>query len=84
MKVTPLKEWIDRGDNDHYVIKRLKESDGYLTPANLKKMKDAGKKYLGKNKISILDGQMTESIARSWYGKYLRRYQELSWANYKN
>ena len=49
VKITPLQKWIDRGDNNHYVVKRLKNADQVLTDATLKKMKDQGKKYLGKD-----------------------------------
>lgn len=46
---TPLDEWIARGKNGHYVVKRLKNADKVLNPANLKKMKAAGKEMAGKN-----------------------------------
>ena len=32
VKLTPLTEWINRGENKHYVIKRLKNSEAILTP----------------------------------------------------
>lgn len=48
VQLTPLKEWIDRGDNGHYVIKRLKNADKVLTPEILQKMKQIGEKYKGK------------------------------------
>lgn len=46
---TPLDEWIARGKDSHYVVKRLKDADKILTPSNLKKMKLAGKRMIGKN-----------------------------------
>lgn len=49
VKMTPLKKWIDRGDNAHYVIKRLKNPDAHITPESLKKIKALGKQYLGKD-----------------------------------
>ncbi|MBX9853693.1 MAG: YiiX family permuted papain-like enzyme [Cytophagaceae bacterium] len=49
VKITPLEKWIDRGDNDHYVVKRLKNADKVLTNTTLKKMKDQGKRYIGKD-----------------------------------
>ena len=49
VKLTPLKEWINRGENKHYVIKRLKNADKILTQEVLVKMKKAGEKYKGKN-----------------------------------
>jgi uncharacterized protein YycO len=49
VKLTKLNEWIRRGENSHYVVKRLKDSDKHLTNENLKKMKDFGEKFKGKN-----------------------------------
>lgn len=49
VKITPLEKWINRGDNGHYVIKRLKDSKKYLTVKNVEKMKRNGSLYLGKN-----------------------------------
>lgn len=47
--LTKLNDWIERGENSHYVVKRLKDSDKLLTNENLKKMKDFGEKFKGKN-----------------------------------
>lgn len=44
----PLEQWIDRGVNDHFVIKRLKNYKQHLTGNNLKKMKEEGMKFKGK------------------------------------
>jgi cell wall-associated NlpC family hydrolase len=49
VKLTPLKEWIDRGENGYYVIKRMKNSDKVLNEQALKKMKKVGEKYKGKD-----------------------------------
>lgn len=49
VQTTPLNQWITRGKDSHYVVKRLKDADKVLTSDNLKKMKSAGKKMLGKN-----------------------------------
>ena len=49
VKMTLLNEWISRGKNGHFVIKRLKKSDEVLTPEALIKMKEVGEKYNGKN-----------------------------------
>ena len=49
VKLTPLNQWINRGDKGHYVIKRLKNADEILTPDVLRKMKTLGEKYKGKN-----------------------------------
>lgn len=48
VKLTPLKEWISRGENGHYVIKRLKNADQVLTSSTLNKMKQIGERYKGK------------------------------------
>lgn len=47
VKLTPLQQWIDRGRNGHFVVKRLR-SAAHLTPAVLKRMRSAGEKYRGK------------------------------------
>lgn len=49
VKLTPLDEWIKRGENGHCVVKRLKNADTLLTPLAVSKMKKAGEKYLGKD-----------------------------------
>jgi len=48
VKLTPLKDWINRGYKSHYVIKRLKNSDDVLTPSILSKMKKIGERFKGK------------------------------------
>lgn len=49
VKMTPLREWIQRGKNGHYVIKRLKKSDQLLSPQVLKKMEQTGRPFLGRS-----------------------------------
>jgi len=49
VKLTPLKDWIKRGENGHYVVKRIKNSQNLLTPETLVKMKQIGEKYTGKD-----------------------------------
>ncbi|MFN8416996.1 MAG: YiiX family permuted papain-like enzyme [Cytophagaceae bacterium] len=49
VKSTPLEKWIARGENHHYVIKRLKNADEVLTSQVLLKMKKEGEKMNGKN-----------------------------------
>jgi uncharacterized protein YycO len=49
VKTTPLDQWIARGKDKHYVIKRLKNAEQVLTPAVLQKMKQEGDKFKGKN-----------------------------------
>lgn len=48
-KLTPLQDWIKRGKDQHYIVKRLKDSDKILTPTVIQKMKEEGYKYLGKS-----------------------------------
>ena len=47
--ITPLSTFINRGENKHYVIKRLKNADVVLTEVVLKKMKSYGAQFIGKN-----------------------------------
>jgi uncharacterized protein YycO len=49
VKFTKLNDWIKRGENSHYVVKRLRDSNEILTKENLKRMKDIGEKFKGKN-----------------------------------
>lgn len=48
VKLTPLKEWINRGENGHYVIKRLENADQVLTNSTLTKMRQIGEQFKGK------------------------------------
>lgn len=48
VKLTPLKAWINRGENGHFVVKRLKNAEEVLTPTALTEMKQAGEQYNGK------------------------------------
>jgi hypothetical protein len=48
VRLTRLKDWIRRGENAHYAVKRLKDAS-LLTPSNLARMKKIGEKYRGKN-----------------------------------
>lgn len=49
VKATPLKEWIARGKNGHYVIKRLGNAADVLTPEVVAKMRSVGRSFMGKN-----------------------------------
>ena len=49
VKQTPLDKWIARGEGGHFVIKRLKNADQVLTAETLKKMKQVGDSFNGKN-----------------------------------
>jgi uncharacterized protein YycO len=48
VKLTPIKEWIARGKNNSYVVKRLKNAENIITPGVLKKMKQVGDQFKGK------------------------------------
>ena len=48
VKLTLLTDWIDCGEDKHYVIKRLKNSREVLTEDVLTKMKKIGEQYKGK------------------------------------
>ncbi|TCS84657.1 permuted papain-like amidase YaeF/Yiix C92 family enzyme [Anseongella ginsenosidimutans] len=49
VKLTPLREWINRGEKKHYVVKRLKDADRVLTKPVLKRMQAVGEEFSGKN-----------------------------------
>lgn len=49
VKKTPLSKWIARGQEGHYVIKRLKNSKQILDEPTLAKMKQVGQQFAGKN-----------------------------------
>lgn len=49
VKYTPLSAFIKRGDNSHYVIKRLKDSEKILTKAAVNKLIAEGNAMIGKN-----------------------------------
>lgn len=49
VKLTQIDLWIRRGENSHYVVKRLKNHDMVLTDSVLNKMKQIGEIYKGKN-----------------------------------
>ena len=71
VKMTPLKQWVNRGKGKHYVVKRLKD-ETVLTDEVLQKMSSEGKKFLGKN-YDALFGWSDERIYCS----------ELVWKIYK-
>lgn len=48
VSVTPFEEWVMRGNRQHYTVMRLR-ADSLVTPEVIDKMKEEGKKYLGKN-----------------------------------
>jgi uncharacterized protein YycO len=49
VSLTPFNKWVARGDNEHYVVKRLKNSATVLTPEALAEMRKVGEKFKNKN-----------------------------------
>ena len=49
VKLTPLADWVARGQGGHFVTKRLRDADAVLTPAALSHLKAAGQPLLGHN-----------------------------------
>lgn len=49
VKMTLLADWVSRGENGHFVVKRLKNADLVLTPEKLSKMKSIGEKFQNKD-----------------------------------
>lgn len=48
-KFTALSKWISRGQDEHYVIKRLKNADSVLTLPTLRKMEQIEEAFKGKH-----------------------------------
>ena len=48
VKLTPMNEWIKRGKDKKYIVKRLIKSDSLLSDSNLLKLKKAGELFDGK------------------------------------
>lgn len=46
--LTPFAEWTNRGEDGHYVIKRLKNANQLLTPSVLEELKRIGDRFKGK------------------------------------
>jgi len=49
VKRTPLDKWIARGKDGKFVIKRLKNAEQVLTAHTLRKMRQIGDSFIGKN-----------------------------------
>ncbi len=49
VKKTSFKEWIARGKDEHFVVKRLKNAEEILTPSVLQKMREVGREFNQKN-----------------------------------
>ena len=48
VKLTPLEEWVSRGEKGHYVVKRLKNAEQLLKNATLDRMRQIGEQFKGK------------------------------------
>lgn len=48
VKLTPLADWVARGQGGHFVVKRLRDADTALTPGALARLKAAGQPMLGR------------------------------------
>ena len=49
VKLTPLRTWIERGEREHFVAKRLRNADSRLTSETLQRMLAAGEELSGKD-----------------------------------
>lgn len=49
VKLTPLTDWVARGQGGHFAIKRLRDAATALTPTALARLKAAGQPMLGHN-----------------------------------
>ncbi len=49
VKFTPLQDWINRGENGHYVAKRFVDGNRTLNQLDIRNMKAFGERYLGKD-----------------------------------
>jgi len=49
VKLTPFSDWIKRGKDGHYVVKRLKDHKKILTESVLNKMKQIGERFNDKD-----------------------------------
>jgi uncharacterized protein YycO len=48
VKLTSLSEWVNRGKNGKYIVKRLKNRDNILTETTVSKMLSYGETFEGK------------------------------------
>ena len=61
VELTPLVDWVASGKNGKFVVKRLKDSEKFLTTAKWEKMEAEGRKMLNKTydlTFEWNDGQM--------------------------
>ena len=55
VKITPLTDWIKHGRDQKIVVKRLKNAETVLSPILLKKMKNYGSQFKGKEYDSFFE-----------------------------
>jgi hypothetical protein len=55
VKLTPLDDWIERGERGHFVVKRLRDADARLTPETLARMRAIGEQLAGKDYDSYFE-----------------------------
>ena len=48
VRLTPLNEWVRRGQGGHVVVKRLKDAAKHLDEKTLSRMRQIGRRLLGK------------------------------------
>jgi len=48
VQFTPLDQWIDRGKNGKYIIKRLQNANSLITPQSIEKLKAVASTFKGK------------------------------------
>ena len=49
VKLTPLDQWIARGEHGQFAVKRLRDADELLDAASLARMKELGDAFRGKH-----------------------------------
>lgn len=47
--LTPLAEWVARGERGHFVAKRLRDASSLLTDETLQAMRDVGERFAGRD-----------------------------------
>lgn len=48
VRLTPLDQWIERGTDRHFVVKRLQNADSVLTPTALAKLRKEARRFAGR------------------------------------
>ena len=55
VSLTRLEDWVNGGEDGHYVVKRLRDADRLLTPSSLATMKTEGAKFQARDYDSYFD-----------------------------